>query len=71
MSTAATDPRYTPEALARVEARVRHADPLLLQAADEQDLDLLRWHLRLDPLERLRAAWDMAHALGQLRPQGR
>ncbi|MCB9761997.1 MAG: hypothetical protein H6739_19395 [Alphaproteobacteria bacterium] len=61
---------YTRAEIEAIEAQVHAVDPLLVEAADDQDIAMIRWHLSLDPIERLRGAWGMAEALGRFRVVG-
>lgn len=48
-------------------ASILRSDPLLLEAAEEVDLGLIRWFLGLSPFERLQACTNATRALGALR----
>jgi hypothetical protein len=48
-------------------AHVRALDAELVLAAEEQDTELIRWYLTLDPIERLRRGVRNGEALGRLR----
>lgn len=56
-----------PDAVAEVFARVAAIDPLLVEAADEVDLGLVRAALARSPLQRLRAARGFARMVRGLR----
>lgn len=47
----------------RLKARIAAIDPLIVEAVDEVDVELLRWSLSLSPRERLRAATIAARTL--------
>lgn len=47
--------------------QIRRLDPLLVEAADDVDLELLRWFQSLSPLERLRACSRATSTLGRFR----
>jgi hypothetical protein len=53
-------------ALARALEQVARLDPLLVEAADEVDLGLLRWSLSLTPGDRLRSCSRAAAVLARL-----
>jgi hypothetical protein len=53
-------------ALARALEQVASLDPLLVEAADEVDLGLIRWSLSLSPVDRLRSCSRAAAALARL-----
>jgi len=56
---------YSSDVVASMEKRVAEIDPLLLEAANDQDVTLIRWHLQQAPLDRLLASWQAASALGR------
>ncbi|MCK6530061.1 hypothetical protein L6R50_21730 [Myxococcota bacterium] len=52
-----------PDAVAEVFARVAAIDPLLVEAADEVDLGLVRRSMLLTPRDRMRATYRSTSAL--------
>jgi hypothetical protein len=62
---------YSGAVIEAVEEMVRRADPLLLEAAEDCDLGLIRWFLTLTPEERMRYAASTAHTLRSARPVSR
>jgi hypothetical protein len=51
--------------IAELRRRLAQEDPLLLEAADEVDRELLRWMLSLTPLQRLDVASKASGALAR------
>jgi hypothetical protein len=53
--------------VAQLCARVREIDETLVLAAEDQDTELIRWYLSLDPVERLRRGVRNGEALARIR----
>lgn len=59
--------RTQSQRIAALIVRLREADPDLVEAAGEQDVDLLSWFATLTPAERLDRAGRTAVSLERLR----